>query len=34
MGCVDFLSFGSESGYLSIILAAAEAVDAPAVRER
>jgi predicted nucleotidyltransferase len=34
MGCVDFLSFGSESGYLSIIQAAAEAVDSPAVCER
>lgn len=34
MGCVDMLSFGSESGYLTLIIAAAEAVDAPAVRER
>lgn len=34
MGCVDLLSFGSESGYLSIIQAAAEAVDSPAVEER
>ena len=34
MGCVDLLSFGSESGYLSIIQAAAGAVDDPGVRER
>ncbi len=34
MGCVDLLSFGSESGYLSILQAAADAVDSPAVRER
>lgn len=32
MGCVDLLSFGSESGYLSILSAAAQAVDSPAVR--
>ncbi len=32
--CVDMLSFGSESGYLSLIQAAARAIDAPAVRER
>lgn len=34
MGCVDVLSFGSESGYLSILQAAAKAVDNPAVCER
>lgn len=34
MGCVDVLSFGSESGYLSILQAAAQAVDNPAVCER
>ena len=34
MGCVDVLSFGSESGYLSILQAAAEAVDSPAVVAR
>ncbi len=34
MGCVDVLSFGSESGYLSILKAAANAVDSPAVCER
>lgn len=34
MGCVDILSFGSESGYLSMLSAAAEAVDSPAVREK
>ena len=34
MGCVDVLSFGSESGYLSILQAAAEAVDSPAVLAR
>ncbi len=34
MGCVDVLSFGSESGYLSILGAAAQAVDSPAVCER
>ncbi len=34
MGCVDVLSFGSESGYLSILQAAARAVDNPAVCER
>ncbi len=34
MGCVDVLSFGSESGYLSILKAAADAVDSAPVRER
>ncbi len=34
MGCVDLLSFGSESGYLTMLSAAADAVDSPAVRER
>lgn len=34
MGCVDVLSFGSESGFLSILQAAAHAVDNPAVCER
>jgi len=34
MGCVDLLSFGSESGYLSMLQAAADAVDNPAVCER
>ncbi len=33
MGCVDVLSFGSESGYLSILKAAADAVDSAPVRE-
>lgn len=28
MGCVDMLAFGSESGYITLIRAAAEAVDA------
>lgn len=31
LGCVDFLSFGSESGSLSLLQAAAKAVDEPAV---
>jgi predicted nucleotidyltransferase len=34
MGCVDMMSFGSESGYLSLISAAAQAVDSPVVCER
>jgi len=34
MGCVDLLSFGSESGYLTLLKAAAEAVDNPAVCSR
>ena len=34
MGCVDMMSFGSESGYLSLISAAAQAVDSPGVCER
>ncbi|MBP0981056.1 MAG: nucleotidyltransferase family protein, partial [Oscillospiraceae bacterium] len=34
MGCADVLSFGSESGFLSILQAAAHAVDNPAVCER
>ncbi|MBR6735497.1 MAG: nucleotidyltransferase family protein [Oscillospiraceae bacterium] len=34
MGCIDLMSFGSESGYLSILKAASEAVDSPAVSER
>lgn len=34
MGCVDVLSFGSESGYISILQAAARAVDSPEVIER
>ncbi|MEG2175132.1 MAG: nucleotidyltransferase family protein, partial [Oscillospiraceae bacterium] len=34
MGCVDLLSFGSESGYLALIGAAATAVDTPEVRAR
>lgn len=34
MGCVDVLSFGSESGYLSILQAAALAVDSPVVCAR
>ncbi|WMJ83562.1 tRNA(Met) cytidine acetate ligase [Oscillospiraceae bacterium LTW-04] len=34
MGCVDVLSFGSESGYLSILKAAANAVDSAPVCER
>ncbi|MEG1850168.1 MAG: nucleotidyltransferase family protein, partial [Oscillospiraceae bacterium] len=34
MGCVDLFSFGSESGYLTLLGAAAEAVDSPAVCER
>ena len=34
MGCVDVLSFGSESGYLSILKAAADAVDSTPVCER
>ena len=34
MGCVDVLSFGSESGYLSILKAAADAVDSAPVCER
>jgi len=34
MGCADVLSFGSESGYLSILQAAASSVDNPAVLER
>ena len=33
MGCVDVLSFGSESGYLSILKAAADAVDSAPVCE-
>lgn len=34
MGCVDMMSFGSESGFLSLISAAAQAVDSPDVSER
>ena len=34
MGCIDLLSFGSESGYLTLLKAAAEAVDNPAVCAR
>jgi predicted nucleotidyltransferase len=34
MGCVDLLSFGSETGYLSILKAAAKAVDSDAVLAR
>lgn len=34
MGCADVLSFGSESGYLSILQAAATSVDNPAVLAR
>ena len=34
MGCVDVLSFGSESGYISILQAAADSVDNPAVLAR
>ncbi len=34
LGCVDMLSFGSESGFLSIIEAAARAIDSPLVSER
>ncbi len=34
MGCADVLSFGSESGYLSILQAAAAKVDDPAVLTR
>ena len=34
MGCADVLSFGSESGYLSILQAAANSVDNPAVLAR
>ena len=34
MGCVDVLSFGSETGYLTLLDAAARAVDSPLVTER
>lgn len=34
LGCVDTLSFGSESGSLSLLLAAADAIDDPRVGER
>ncbi len=34
MGCVDLLSFGSESGYITMLRAAADAVDSLAVCER
>ena len=34
MGCVDLLSFGSESGYLTILEAAAEAVDSEELSAR
>lgn len=34
LGCIDLFSFGSESGYLTLIDAASRAVDSPAVLER
>ena len=34
LGCVDLFSFGSESGYLTLIDAASKAVDSPAVIDK